>query len=72
MAGAYSRKSGFQIITMTATHYMDFTATTGTQEGELVYMWVQMPALSQLDTLANEGLAIVLGSSTSNCRKWVE
>ena len=71
IAGSYSSKSGWQYFDIQSGSELDFTAGTGTEDGQHVYMWVQMPALSQLDTLANKGLAIRLGSSTTDYREWV-
>lgn len=70
IAGAYSNKDGWQYFDIQAGNELDFTPTTGTEDGQHVYMWIQMPALSQLDTLANNGLSIRLGTSTTDYRDW--
>lgn len=46
---------------------IDFTTT---YSGECVYIWLNCTTLGGLNTLANTGLAIRMGSSTSNYRTW--
>jgi len=66
IAGAYSNKDGWQYFDLGVGNELDFTPTTGAEADQFIYAWVQMPALSQLDTLANEGLSLRIGSSTTD------
>jgi len=70
IAGGYSDKDGWQYFDIGAGNELDFTPTTGTEESQIVYLWVQMPALSQLDTLVNNGLRCRIGTDTTNYREW--
>ena len=64
----YASKSGFGYYTTAATY--DFTPTTGTQDGEFIYIWIQIQSASAFDTLANNGFSIVVGTDTSNYRTY--
>lgn len=63
-AGAYSNKSGFQYY-QTSTTY-DFTPSTGTQAGEYIWIWINCPTIGLLETIANKGLAIRIGTDQTN------
>ena len=63
MGGKYAGKSGIHAIDKGSGLY-DFTSG-GTQEGELIYIWISMTALGTLDTLANFGLCIRVSSGGS-------
>lgn len=43
----------------------------GTEEGQLIFMWVNVTTLGILDTLANRGLAIRLYTTSTNWADWV-
>lgn len=62
----YASKSGFGYYTAPATY--DFTPTTGAQEGQFIYIWIQIASASAFDTLANNGFSFVVGTDTSNYR----
>ena len=64
IGGKYASKSGIHAIDKGATTY-DFTAGTGAQSGELIYIWVAMTAIGTLDTKANFGLCIRVSSGSS-------
>jgi len=49
---------------------MDFTSG-GTEEGQFIYIWVHCPTIGLSKTLANEGVSIRVGSSTSDYRIFV-
>ncbi len=70
IAGGYSNKDGYQYFDIGAGNELDF-GSGGAEEDQLIYLWVQMPALSQLDTLANEGLVARIGNSTSVYRDYL-
>lgn len=42
----------------------------GAEEGELIYIWFNCTTIGALDTLANEGFSIRLGSGTTNYSYW--
>lgn len=48
---------------------LDFS-TTGTEENMLIYIWVQTYIGGALDTLANGGFAIRLGTTTTDYEEW--
>lgn len=70
IAGAYSNKDGWQYFDIGAGNELDF-GSGGTEENQLVFMWVQMPALAQLDTKANGGLRVRIGSGTTVYKEYV-
>lgn len=61
IGGKYAGKSGIQALDKGASTY-DFT---GTEAGQLLYIWVSMTALGTLDTKANYGLCVRLSSGGS-------
>lgn len=64
VGGKYAGKSGFQQFDLGSGNELDFTASTGTEDGQMIYMWVSMSALGTLDTLANYALCIRVSSSS--------
>lgn len=67
----YASKSGWSYFDIQAGNELDFTPTTGTEDGQFVYMWINIAAGGALDTIANKGLAIRLGSSITDYREWI-
>lgn len=64
----YASKSGW-------TYYdrgtgMDFTPSTGTYDGQFIYMWILIQSKSAFDTLANKGFTIRVGSGTTDYREY--
>ena len=49
---------------------LDFD-TAGTEEGQLIYIWIACSTLGLLETLANNGLAIRLLTSSGNYGDWL-
>ena len=72
IAGKYASKSGFQQFDLGAGNELDFTAGTGTEDGQFLYMWVNLATFGVLDTLANKGLAIRLSSSSPGTTKYID
>lgn len=70
-AGAYSRKKGFQYYDIGSANTLDFTAGTGTESGQFIYLWVNCPTLGLLETVANKGLAVRIGSSQTDYKEYV-
>ena len=64
IAGKYASKSGFQQFDLGAGNELDFTASTGSEAGQFIYMWVNLSTFGVLDTLANKGLAIRISSDS--------
>lgn len=64
-----SGKSGLCYYDVGAGNELDFD-TGGNQEGELLYMFISITTIGGLETIANNGLAIFIGSSTSNYDYW--
>jgi hypothetical protein len=65
-----SAKSGWIYFDIGAGNELDFTPTTGSEADQLVYIWINVTTVGALDTLANKGLAIQIGSSTTNFDYW--
>ena len=63
IGGKYAGKSGIHAIDKGSGLY-DFTSG-GTQEGELIYIWVAMTAPGTLDTKTNYGLCVRVSSGSS-------
>lgn len=65
----YAGKDGIAYYTHTSS--LNFT-TGGAQEGEYIYIWVNILSNGQFDTItANPpGLSIILGSGTNAYRRW--
>ena len=63
-AGAYSNKNGYQYYDIGSANILDFD-TGGTEVGQHIYMWVHCPTIGLLQTKANKGLTIRLGSDLS-------
>jgi hypothetical protein len=73
IGGKYASKSGVQQYDVGAGNELDFSPG-GTEEGQLIYMWIAMTALGTLDTIANNALAIRLSHdaiATTNYSDWV-
>jgi len=49
---------------------LDFGAS-GTEEDQFIYIWMHCPTIGLSDTLANEGVAIRVGSGTSDYRTFI-
>jgi len=72
IAGKYASKSGFQQFDLGSGNELDFD-TGGTEEGQFIYMWINLSTFGVLETLANKGLAIRISSSspgTSNYKDY--
>jgi len=70
VAGAYSNKSGYQYFDIGSGNELDFD-TAGNEEGQHIYFWIHCPTLGLIDTKANKGLAIRLGTSLSAYREYI-
>jgi len=70
-AGAYSNKNGYQYYDIGSANVLDFD-TAGTEEGQHIYMWIHCPTIGLLQTKANKGLTIRLGSDlTTDYREFL-
>lgn len=69
-AGAYSNKSGFQYYDIGAANVLDFDVG-GTEEDQFIYMWIHCPTLGLVDTIANKGLAIRIGTDLTKYREFI-
>ena len=63
----YASKNGYTYIDGIAA--LNFSGG-GAQEGELIYIWANILAPGPLDTLANDGLSIAIGSATGSMNHW--
>jgi len=70
IAGAYSNKSGWQYFDIGAGNELDFD-TLGAEEGQHIYMWINCPTIGLLETKANKGLTIRLGTSLTDYREYL-
>ena len=64
----YASKSGYTYIDGITP--LDFS-NGGTEEGQYIYIWVKILSNSPLETLANEGLAVMVGSATGDNIKYL-
>jgi hypothetical protein len=64
----YASKSGWTYQDLDAV--LDFD-TAGTEEGQFIYIWLNIAAPAAFDTLANKGFAIRLGTTTLDYREWI-
>ena len=64
----YASKSGWTYINLTTT--LDFD-TAGTEEGQFIYIWLNIAAPNAFDTLANKGFALRMGTTTTDYREWI-
>jgi len=58
----YASKAGWTYFVMNTP--LDFDVA-GTEEGQFIYIWLNIAAPNAFDTLANEGFAIRIGNSTT-------
>ena len=72
IGGKYASKSGFQQFDLGAGNELDFTAVTGTEADQFIYMWVNMAAFGTLETLANFGLCIRISSSSPGTTNYID
>lgn len=71
VAGAYSNKSGFHYYDIGSGSELDFTATTGAEADQLIYMWVFFPTPGLGETQANGGFKIRIGTDLTNYREYM-
>lgn len=64
----YASKSGWTYLQMGTP--LDFD-TGGTEEGQMIYIWLNIAAPNAFDTLANKGFALRMGNSTTVYREWI-
>ena len=72
IGGKYAGKSGFQQFDIGAGNELNFTDSTGSESGELLYIWVAMTALGTLDTLSTYPLCIRLSSDSPGTSNYVD
>ena len=63
----YASKSGYTYIDGITP--LDFS-NGGTEEEQFIYIWVKILSNSPLDTLANNGLSIMIGSAPGDSYEW--
>ena len=61
----YASKSGYSYYNTPTS--LDFD-TAGTEEGQFIYLWVNIQSKGPFDTLANNGFSIRIGTSLSDYR----
>tara|TARA_R110000772_G_C13310282_1_gene440273 strand:+ start:8430 stop:10364 length:1935 start_codon:yes stop_codon:yes gene_type:complete len=72
IGGKYASKSGVQQFDLGAGNELDFTAGSGTEDGQMLYIWISMTALGTLDTLANFGLCIRFSSDSPSTTNYID
>ena len=72
VGGQYASKSGFQQFDLGLGNELDFTATTGLETGQMLYIWIAMTALGTLDTLATYPLCIRMSSDEPGETNYVD
>ncbi len=65
IGGKYASKSGVLGIDKGSQLY-DFTAGTGNEAGELIYIWISATAIGTLDTLSNNALCVRISSAQAS------
>jgi hypothetical protein len=70
MGSTYARKTGFTYFDIGAGNELDFDVS-GTEEGQFIYIWLNILAAGTLETLANKGLAIRIGSSLTDYKDYL-
>ena len=63
----YAAKSGFGYYTTPTTYNF---GSGGNEEGQLIYIWINISSSAAFDTLANNGFSFVVGTDTSNYRTY--
>ena len=63
IAGKYASKSGLQQFDLGAGNELDFSSG-GSEEGQFIFIWVNLSTFGVLETLANEGLSFRVSSSS--------
>lgn len=61
----FAAKSGYELFDIGAGNELDFTVITGSEDGQFIYMWVNILSYGQFNTLANNGLCIRIGNGTT-------
>lgn len=69
-AGLYSNKAGYQYYDIGAANVLDFD-TSGTEEDQFIYIWIMVRILGVIETIANKGLAIRIGTTLSDYREYI-
>jgi len=70
--GAYSAKAGWQYYDIGAANVLDFTQSpAGAQKDQYIWLWVSVTTIGLIQTKANKGLTIRIGSSLTDYREYV-
>lgn len=72
IGGKYAGKSGFHQYDIGAGNELDFTPSTGTEEGQLLGIWVAMTAPGTLDTLSTYPFCIRLSSDAPGTSNYID
>jgi hypothetical protein len=70
-AGLYSNKLGYQYYDIGAANVLDFTASTGSEKDQFIFIWVMVRILGVIETIVNKGLAIRIGTSLTDYREYI-
>lgn len=70
VATAYSNKSGWSYYDIGSGNELDFSAS-GSEEGQLIYMWIFFPTPGLGESQANGGFTIRIGNDASNYRDFM-
>jgi len=72
ISGKYAGKDGFHQYDLGGGNELDFTASTGTEAGQCIYIWISMTALGTLDTLSTFPLCIRVSSDAPGTSNYVD
>lgn len=72
ISGKYAGKSGFQQFDIGAGNELDFTASSGTETDQFIYIWVSMSALGTLDALSTYPLCIRISSDSPGTSNYAD
>lgn len=72
IGGKYAGKSGFHQYDIGSGNELDFTAGTGTESGQLLYIWVAMTAPGTLDVLSTYPFCVRLSSDSPGTSNYID
>lgn len=61
----FASKTGYELFDRGAGNELDFTVGTGAEDGQFIYIWVNIQSAGQFNTLANYGLCVRVGKGTT-------
>jgi len=72
IGGQYATKTGLQQFDLGAGNTLNFTAGSGSESGQFLYIWIMVSAVGTLNTLANYPLCIRFSSSSPGTTNYID